>query len=197
MARRLMSLCALTLALAPVLTALPSALAAKPSTGAVAVREAASSPLRPQSLRNVVIGMGYIPNVQFAPYYVADQRGYYRRAGLKVTFSYAFSPNLMELTGAGKVDFANADGTDAIAAEAQGVPIVYVMAEYQRLPAAIFALAVTFAVGVIVPSGPAFGVVTVILGGSGGLLLYVLFAKALGIAELAELTGGLRARLRR
>jgi NitT/TauT family transport system substrate-binding protein len=87
--------------------------------------------------------MGYIPNVQFAPYYVADQRGYYRQAGLTVTFNYAFSPNLMELTGAGKIDFANADGTDAIAAEAQGVPLMYVAAEYQRLPSAIFALAKT------------------------------------------------------
>ena len=42
---------------------------------------------------------------------------------------------------AGKVDFANADGTDAIAAVAQGLPMEYVMAEYQRFPVAIFALA--------------------------------------------------------
>jgi putative peptidoglycan lipid II flippase len=65
------------------------------------------------------------------------------------------------------------------------------------VPAAVFALAITFAVGVIVPSGPAFGIITLIFGGSGALLLYVLFAKALGITEVAELTGGLRSRLRR
>jgi putative peptidoglycan lipid II flippase len=65
------------------------------------------------------------------------------------------------------------------------------------IPAAIFALAATFAVGVILPSGPAFGMITIIFGGSGALLLYVLFAKALGVTELAELTAGLRTRLRR
>jgi putative peptidoglycan lipid II flippase len=65
------------------------------------------------------------------------------------------------------------------------------------IPAAIFALAVTFAVGVILPAGPAFGMITVIFGGSGALLLYVLFAKALGVTELTELTAGLRTRLGR
>jgi putative peptidoglycan lipid II flippase len=65
------------------------------------------------------------------------------------------------------------------------------------IPAALFALAVTFAVGVVIPSGPAFGIITLIFGGSGALLLYALFAKALGITELTELTGGLRSRLGR
>jgi putative peptidoglycan lipid II flippase len=65
------------------------------------------------------------------------------------------------------------------------------------IPAALFALAITFAVGVVVPSGPAFGIITLIFGGSGALLLYALFAKALGITELTELTGGLRSRLGR
>src|SRR5260370_42381027 len=41
------------------------------------------------------------------------------------------------------------------------------------VPCAVFALAITFAVGVIVPAGPAFGIITLIIGGSGGLLLYV------------------------
>jgi len=65
------------------------------------------------------------------------------------------------------------------------------------IPAAIFALAITFAVGVILPAGPAFGMITIIFGGSGALLLYVLFAKALGVTELTELTAGLRTRLGR
>jgi hypothetical protein len=37
----------------------------------------------------------------------------------------------------------------------------------------------------------------VIIGGSGALLLYLLFAKALGISEVTELTSGLRTRLGR
>jgi len=97
----------------------------------------------PGALHTITVGMGYVPNVQFAPFYVAAQRGYYRRAGLKVTFIYGGSPNLLQLVGAGRIDFANADGTDAIAAVAKRYPIVYVMAEYQKLPLAIFSLAQT------------------------------------------------------
>jgi putative peptidoglycan lipid II flippase len=65
------------------------------------------------------------------------------------------------------------------------------------IPAAIFGLATTFAVGVVLSPGPAFGIVTVIFGGGGALLLYTMFAKALGVTEVTELTSGLRTRLRR
>jgi putative peptidoglycan lipid II flippase len=65
------------------------------------------------------------------------------------------------------------------------------------IPGLIFALATSFMIGVILPPGPAFGIVTVILGGSGALLLYLLFARALRITELTELLSGLRTRLRR
>jgi putative peptidoglycan lipid II flippase len=63
------------------------------------------------------------------------------------------------------------------------------------IPGLFFALAASLMVGVILPPGPAFGIVTVIIGGSGALLLYLLFARALGIAEVTELTSGLRTRL--
>jgi len=129
MARRLIS--------ALLLSALLAALCAPSARAAHGTRPAT----RPHALHAVTIGMGYVPNVQFAPFYVAAQRGYYRRAGLDVTFSYASSPNLLQLVGAGRIDFAYADGTDAIAASARGIPITYVATLYQRLPVAIFALA--------------------------------------------------------
>jgi len=84
--------------------------------------------------------MGYVPNVQFAPFYVAQQRGYYKDAGLDVNFSYGSSPNLLQLVGAGRVGLAIADGTDAIAAESQGIPVRSVLTLYRRLPVSIFAL---------------------------------------------------------
>jgi putative peptidoglycan lipid II flippase len=65
------------------------------------------------------------------------------------------------------------------------------------VPAAIFAIAVSVMVGVVLPTGRLGAIVTVTLAGCGALLLYVLFAKALGIAEVSELTGTFRARLRR
>jgi len=77
------------------------------------------------------------------------------------------------------------------------IAISLVRMHLAAIPGAIFALAVSFSVGVIFAPGPAFGIITVIIGGSGALLLYVLFCKALGVTELTELGSGLRTRLRR
>ena len=65
------------------------------------------------------------------------------------------------------------------------------------VPALLFAWAVTFMVGVLFAPGPVFGFVTLFLGGSGGLLLYLLFSRALGISEVAALTSTVKARLHR
>jgi putative peptidoglycan lipid II flippase len=65
------------------------------------------------------------------------------------------------------------------------------------VPALLFAWAVTFMVGVLFAPGPVFGFVTVFLGGSGGLLLYLLFSRALGISEVAALTSTVKTRLHR
>jgi NitT/TauT family transport system substrate-binding protein len=92
------------------------------------------------ALRTVTLGVGYVPNVQFAPFYVASAKGYYRQAGLDVRLSYGFSPNLLQLVGAGRDEFAIGDGTDTIIAASQGVPVISIATMYQRLPVAIFSL---------------------------------------------------------
>jgi putative peptidoglycan lipid II flippase len=65
------------------------------------------------------------------------------------------------------------------------------------IPALLFAWAVTFMVGVIFPPGPAYGLVTSVIGGSGGILLYLLFSRALRISEVTDLLATVRTRLRR
>ena len=65
------------------------------------------------------------------------------------------------------------------------------------IPALIFAWATTFMVGVILTAGPLYGLITTAIGGSGGLLLYVLFARAIGITEVTGLGATVKARLGR
>jgi putative peptidoglycan lipid II flippase len=65
------------------------------------------------------------------------------------------------------------------------------------IPALIFAWATTFMVGVILSAGPLYGLITTVIGGSGGLLLYVLFARAIGISEITDLGATVKARLGR
>jgi hypothetical protein len=56
---------------------------------------------------------------------------------------------------------------------------------------------VTFMVGVLFAPGAVFGLITVVLGGTGGLLLYLLFSRALGIREVTTLTSTVKTRLHR
>ncbi len=91
-------------------------------------------------LQVVTVGVGYVPNVQFAPIYVALAHGYYRKAGLDVRINYGYSPNLLQLVGAGREDFAYGDGTDVIIASSNGIPVTSVATLYQQLPVALFSL---------------------------------------------------------
>jgi murein biosynthesis integral membrane protein MurJ len=64
------------------------------------------------------------------------------------------------------------------------------------LPAMIFAIAMTMAVGVVFHPGPVNGFLTAVLGGGGALLMYLLFARALGVSELTDLAGSVTSRFR-
>ena len=48
------------------------------------------APAPASGLTEVSVVMGYIPNVQFAPFYVAESKGYFAEAGLKVKFNWGY-----------------------------------------------------------------------------------------------------------
>jgi NitT/TauT family transport system substrate-binding protein len=87
----------------------------------------------------LTVGLGYIPSVQFAPFYLADRAGYYRDEGLLVTFQNQIDPDLVTLVGSGAVDIGIADGTSVIPAVSQGIPIRYLATVYATNPSIVFA----------------------------------------------------------
>ena len=89
----------------------------------------------------LVVGLGYIPSVQFAQFYLALQNGYYADAGLSVEFQNQIDPNLITLVGAGTIDIGIGDGTSVIPAASNAIPIQYVATVYGKFPNIVFAKA--------------------------------------------------------
>ncbi len=86
----------------------------------------------------LTMGLPYRPDVQFAPLYLAQERGYYTDRGFDVSFEYGDEATFVRLVAAREKAAAIASGEQVILARSQGIPVTYVMTWYQQFAGAVF-----------------------------------------------------------
>lgn len=107
----------------------------------LALLVAACGSSEPDEVTQVRLPMGFIADPQYAPFYVATEKGYFAEAGFEVEFDYSFETDGIALVGAGETEFALVSGEQVVLARAEGIPVVYVAEWFQQFPIAIVSTA--------------------------------------------------------
>src|SRR5690349_8971355 len=104
---------------------------------ALCLSACSSSPIKNEALTHIRLPMGYIANIQYAPFYAAIEKAYFKDAGIEIEFDYSFETDGVKLVGAGELPFAVVSGEQVLLARAQDIPVTYVAAWYQQFPISI------------------------------------------------------------
>lgn len=92
----------------------------------------------PHPRQDVTIGLTYVPNIQFAPYYVALDQGYFEDAGIAVTLRHhGQDEDLFGALTQGTEDVVVAGGAEMIQAHEQGIDAITFQTLYATYPVAV------------------------------------------------------------
>ncbi len=96
--------------------------------------ETTDAPLTP-----IRLSLGYIPDVQFAPFYVGMEKGIFAEHGIELTTEHRQETDGARLVATGEIKFAVLSGEQVLLARQQDLPLVYVFEWYRRFPVAVAA----------------------------------------------------------
>lgn len=92
-------------------------------------------------LTHIRLPMGFIADPQYAPFYVAVEKGFFADEGFELEFDYSFETDGVQLVGNGDLPFAIVSGEQVIMARAQEIPVVYIFEWFQQFPIAVISRA--------------------------------------------------------
>ena len=92
----------------------------------------------PETRHDTTVGLTYIPNVQFAPFYVAEAEGLFTERGVTATLRHhGAQEGLFTALVAGQEQYVIAAGDELVQARSQGMDLVAIAQYYQRYPVVI------------------------------------------------------------
>ena len=91
-------------------------------------------------LEEITFNLTYIPNIQFAPIYVAIDKGFFADEGLEVKLAYGNEADMVALVGSNHQQFMIASGEQVLLSREQGLPVVSVANWYKDYPVGVAAL---------------------------------------------------------
>jgi putative riboflavin transport system substrate-binding protein len=96
-----------------------------------------ASPSPSVPLRPVRLLLGFQPDVQFAPFYYAQQEGLFAKYGMDVSIEYKSGEDIVRLVADGQAQFGVTDATDVMISRTAGIPVKYVATLYRLFPVAL------------------------------------------------------------
>lgn len=111
------------------------------SSAASATASAASADAGSQNLKKVVLRLKWINQAQFAGFYIAKEKGYYKEAGLDVDIRPGGSdfPSV-QMVSSGSEDFGVTGADQILMSREKGAPVVALSVIYRSTPFVLFAL---------------------------------------------------------
>lgn len=103
------------------------------STDQPAVAAASATP--------VTVQLAWAHSSEYSGFYVAEEKGFYTKENLSVTFNTLGDTSPIDLVVAGKADFGITSADNLLSARAKGSPVVAVATIFQRSPVAFISLA--------------------------------------------------------
>ena len=76
----------------------------------------------------------FIPNVQFAPFYVGIQHDIFAAAGFDVSLEHLQEPEVLDLVALGAANYGIVSGEQVILARSRGRDVIYVFEWFQQYP---------------------------------------------------------------
>lgn len=79
----------------------------------------------------------FVPNIQFAPFYIGIETGAFADAGFDLALEHLQEPEVLDLVAVGQADFGIVSGEQVILARSRGRDVIFVFEWFQQYPVAL------------------------------------------------------------